>query len=258
MTDQKMPLTTHLEELRKRLIASLVALAVGFGIAYGFKERLFFFLSRPLEQYLPEGSTLQYIGIPEAFLTYLKISLFGGLVLAMPVILYEVWRFVAPGLYEREKRYVIPFVVFSMAFFLAGASFCYYIVFPFVFRFFMSFSGGPIVAMPAIRQYLSFATRLLVAFGLVFEMPIFFFFLGRMGLVSYKSLARQRRIAVVLVFVGAAVLTPPDVVSQLMLAGPLMILFEMSIQIVRITGKRPSEEEEEEEEDEENEQAPAG
>ena len=247
MTDQKMPLTAHLEELRKRLISSFIALAVGFGIAYGFKEKLFLFLSSPLVERLPEGSALQYIAIPEAFLTYLKISLFGGLFLAMPVILYEVWRFVAPGLYEREKRYFIPFVVFSMLFFLGGASFCYYIVFPFVFRFFMSFSGGSLLAMPAIRQYLSFATRLLIAFGLVFEMPIFLFFLGRIGLVSYKGLARQRRMAMVLVFVGAALLTPPDVVSQLMLAGPLLILFELSIQIVRITGKKPSEEEEEEE-----------
>ncbi len=256
MTDQKMPLTAHLEELRKRLIASFIALAVGFGISYGFKEKLFFFLSRPLEDHLPEGSKLQYIGIPEAFFTYLKISLFGGLFLAMPVILYEIWRFVAPGLYEREKRHVIPFVLFSTVFFLGGASFCYYIVFPFVFQFFMSFSGGSILAMPAIQQYLSFATRLLIAFGLVFEMPIFFFFLGRVGLVSYKGLARQRRIAVVLVFVGAALLTPPDVVSQLMLAGPLMILFELSIQIVRITGKKRSEETEEKEEKEE--EAPAG
>ena len=256
MTDQKMPLTAHLEELRKRLIISFIALAVGFGISYGFKEKLFFFLSRPLEEHLPEGSTLQYIGVPEAFLTYLKLSLFGGLVVAMPVILYQIWRFVAPGLYQREKRYVIPFVFFSMVFFLAGASFCYYIVFPFVFRFFMSFSGGSLLAMPAIRQYLSFVTRLLIAFGLVFEMPIFFFFLGRVGLVNYKALARQRRMAVVLVFLGAALLTPPDVISQMMLAGPLMILFELSIQIVRITGKKPDEEFEEEEE--EAEEAPAG
>ena len=255
MTDYKMPLTAHLEELRKRLISSFIALAVGFGISYGFKEELFLFLSIPLVEHLPEGSTLQYIGIPEAFLTYLKLSLFGGLVLAMPVIFYQLWRFVAPGLYEREKRYFIPFVFFSMVFFLGGASFCYYIVFPFVFRFFMSFSGDSLLAMPAIRQYLSFATRLLIAFGLVFEMPIFFFFLGRVGLVSYKGLARQRRMAVVLVFLGAALLTPPDVVSQLMLAGPLMILFELSIQIVRITGKKPNEEEKEEEEKEE---VPAG
>jgi sec-independent protein translocase protein TatC len=254
MTDQKMPLTAHLEELRKRLIASFIALAVGFGISYGFKEKLFFFLSKPLEEHLPEGSKLQYISIPEAFFTHLKISLFGGLFLAMPVILYETWQFVAPGLYEREKRYFIPFVLFSTVFFLGGASFCYFIVFPFVFQFFMSFSGGSILAMPAIQQYLSFATRMLIAFGLVFEMPIFFFFLGRIGLVSYKGLARQRRIAVVLIFIVAAILTPPDAVSQLMLAGPLMILFELSIQIVRITGKRPDADSEKDEEEE----APAG
>jgi sec-independent protein translocase protein TatC len=258
MTDQKMPLTAHLEELRKRLITSFIALAVGFGISYGFKEELFLFLSGPLLEHLPEESTLQYIGIPEAFLTYLKLSLFGGLVLAMPVIFYQIWRFVAPGLYEREKRYFIPFVLFSMVFFLGGTSFCYYIVFPFVFRFFMSFSGDSLLAMPAIRQYLSFATRLLIAFGLVFEMPIFFFFLGRVGLVSYKGLARQRRMAVVLVFLGAALLTPPDVVSQLMLAGPLMILFELSIQIVRITGKKPDQETDIEEKEEEAEEAPVG
>jgi sec-independent protein translocase protein TatC len=242
-----MPLTAHLEELRKRLIASFVAMGVGFAICYAFKERLFLFLARPLEERLPEGSTLQYISIPEAFLTYLKLSLFGGFVLALPVIFYEVWRFVAPGLYEREKRYLVPFVLLSMIFFLGGASFCYYIVFPFVFQFFMSFSGDSLLAMPAIRQYLSFATRLLIAFGLVFEMPIFFFFLGRIGLVSYKGLARQRRLAVVLVFLGAALLTPPDVVSQMMLAGPLMILFELSIQIVRITGKKADEDADQEE-----------
>jgi sec-independent protein translocase protein TatC len=252
MTDEKMPLTAHLEELRKRLIASFIALGVGFAVSYVFKERLFFFLAKPLEDHLPEGSTLQYISIPEAFLTYLKLSLFGGLFLAMPVILYHLWRFVAPGLYEREKRYIIPFVLFSMIFFLAGASFCYFIVFPFVFRFFMSFSGGSLLAMPAIRQYLSFAMRLLVAFGLVFEMPIFFFFLGRIGLVSYEGLARQRRLAVVCVFLGAALLTPPDVISQMMLAGPLMILFELSIQIVRITGRRDSEEAEQENAEEED------
>jgi sec-independent protein translocase protein TatC len=247
MTDEKMPLTAHLEELRKRLIVSFIAMGVGFAICYAFKERLFLFLAKPLEERLPEGSTLQYISIPEAFLTYLKLSLFGGFVIAMPVIFYEIWRFVAPGLYEREKRYLIPFVLLSMIFFLGGASFCYFVVFPFVFQFFMSFSDDSLLAMPAIRQYLSFATRLLLAFGLVFEMPIFFFFLGRIGLVNYRGLARQRRLAVVLVFLGAALLTPPDVVSQLMLAGPLMILFELSIQIVRITGRKDTEETEQEE-----------
>ncbi len=238
MSDEKMPLTAHLEELRKRLIISLAAMAVGFGVCYAFKEKLFALLARPLEAHLPEGSVMQYIGIPEAFLTYLKICLFGGLIFALPVILYQIWKFVAPGLYVKERRYALPFVLFSTIFFLGGASFCYYVVFPFVFRFFMSFSGETLRAMPAIKQYLSFATRLIIAFGLVFEMPVFFFFMGRIGLIGYQGLARQRRLAFVLVFLAAALLTPPDVVSQLLLAGPLLLLFELSIQIVRVTGKK--------------------
>ena len=245
MTDEKMPLTAHLEELRKRLIVSLIALAIGFGISFYFKEQIFFFLTKPLEPSLPEGSALQYISIPEAFLTYLKLSLFSGLFLAMPVILYEIWRFTAPGLYEKEKKYIIPFVFFSMLFFLGGASFCYFVVFPFVFNFFMAFSNDTLRAMPTIREYLSFATRMMLAFGLVFEMPIFFFFLGKVGLISYQTLAKQRRLAVVCVFLGAALLTPPDVVSQVMLAGPLLILLEISIQLVRLTTKKKQEEDEE-------------
>jgi len=250
--DEKQPLTTHLEELRKRLIVSCIAILVGFGISYFFKEQLFDFLTRPLVKMLPEGSSIQYIGIPEAFLTYLKICLFSGLLMAMPVILYEVWKFVTPGLYKQEKRYVIPFILFSTTFFFAGAAFCYFTVFPFVFHFFMGFSDESLRAMPAVKQYLSFITRLLIAFGLVFEMPVFFFFLGRLGLVTYKGLARQRRIALVLVFVAAALLTPPDIVSQLMLAGPLLILFEVSIQVIRITGRKTEliDEDEDEGEDE--------
>ena len=242
MSDEKMPITAHLEELRKRLIVCIIALIVGFVASYFFKEQLFTFLVKPLEPHLPEGSKLLYISLPEAFLTYLKLCLFSALFLAMPVILYELWLFTAPGLYEREKKYIIPFVTFSMLFFLAGAGFCYIVVFPFVFKFFMSFSNESLQAMPTIRQYLAFATRMLIAFGLVFEMPVFFFFLGRIGLVHYKGIAKQRRIAIILVFLSAALLTPPDVISQLMLAGPLLILFELSIQIVRLTGKKPENE----------------
>jgi sec-independent protein translocase protein TatC len=249
MMDEKMPLTAHLEELRKRLIVSLIAMAVGFGVCYAFKEDLFVVLTRPLESYLPKGSSMQYIGIPEAFFTYLKISLFGGLILALPVILYEIWKFVAPGLHAHEKRYVLPFVFFSMLFFLTGATFCYFVVFPFMFQFFMSFSDETLKAMPAINDYLSFITQMLFAFGLVFEMPIFFFFLGKIGLVSHQGLARQRRIAIVVIFLAAAILTPgPDALSQILLAVPLLILFELSIQIVRITGKKRAESVDEEEE----------
>jgi sec-independent protein translocase protein TatC len=249
MLDEKMPLTAHLEELRKRLIVSLIAMSVGFGICYAFKERLFTVLTRPLEAYLPKGSSMQYIGIPEAFFTYLKISLFGGLIFALPVILYETWKFVSPGLHVHEKRYALPFVLFSTFFFLCGVTFCYFVVFPFMFQFFMSFSDDTLKAMPAIKDYLSFITQMLIAFGLVFEMPVFFFFLGKIGLVSHQGLARQRRIAIVVIFLAAAILTPgPDAVSQILLAVPLLILFELSIQIVRITGKKRVEYVDEEEE----------
>jgi sec-independent protein translocase protein TatC len=241
MPSEKMPLIARLEELRKRLIVSMIAVTVGFGACYAFKEKLFSVLTRPLESYLPKGSSMQYLGVPEAFFTYLKTCLFGGLILALPVILYEVWKLVAPALRSREKRYVFPFVLFSTLFFLGGATFCYFVVLPFVFQFFMSFSEGTLKAMPAIKDYLSFITQMLIAFGLVFEMPIFFFFLGKIGLISYPGLARQRRIAIVLIFLAAALLTPPDALSQILLAVPLLILFELSIQIVRITGKKRAE-----------------
>ena len=245
MTESRMPLIAHLEELRKRLIVCCVALVVGFSICYAFKEQLFLFVAKPLQKHLPEGSSFQYIGIAEAFVTYLKISLISGLFLAMPVILHQVWMFVAPGLYQREKRYAFPFVLFSMIFFLGGAAFCYFVVFPFAFQFFMAFSGESLRAMPTTQQYLSFAWHMMLAFGLVFEMPIVFFFLGRMGLVSYKGLARKRRYAIVIVFIAAAVLTPgPDVLSQLLLAGPLLVLFELSLQVVRLTGRKSEWEEE--------------
>ena len=244
MADEKMPLTKHLEELRRRLIISLVAVLVGFSISYAFKERIFAFLARPLVAVLPQGSTLQYIGLAEAFVTYLKIAFFAGFFVALPVILYEIWKFVAPGLHHHEKRYALPFVLLSTLFFFGGATFCYYVVFPFAFRFFLSFSDESIRAMPAIKQYLTFITRLLFAFGVVFEMPIFFFFLGRIGLVDHTWLARKRRYAIVVIFIAAAVLTPgPDAVSQLLLAAPLIILYEASVLVVRLTGRRAREEE---------------
>jgi sec-independent protein translocase protein TatC len=240
MVDEKMPLTKHLEELRRCLIISLIATAVGFCIAYAFKERIFAFLAKPLIDVLPQGSTLQYLGLAEAFVTYLKIAFIAGIFLALPVILYEIWSFVAPGLHEHEKRYALPFVIFSTIFFFGGAVFCYYLVLPAAFKFFLAYSDSSVRAMPALKQYLTFISRMLFAFGVVFEMPLFFFFLGRIGLVSHTWLAKKRRYAVVLIFVAAAVLTPgPDAASQLLLAAPLLVLYEASVLIVRLTGKRP-------------------
>ena len=169
MADEKMPLTKHLEELRRRLITSLLAVIVGFGISYAFKEQIFAFLARPLIDALPQGSTLQYIGLAEAFIMYLKLSFFGGVFLGLPVILYEIWKFVAPGLHDHEKHYVLPFVICSTLFFIGGATFCYYAVFPFAFRFFLTFSDESIRAIPTLNQYLTFISRMLFAFGVVFE-----------------------------------------------------------------------------------------
>jgi len=243
MADEKMPLPAHLEELRRRLIVCCVAVAAGFGVCYAFSERLFGILAAPLQGELPAGSTLQYIGVAEAFVAYLKTSAVAGVFLAMPVILYEAWKFVAPGLYKRERRHAAPFVISATLFFLSGAAFCYFVVFPLAFRFLLGFSSGTLQAMPTLDNTLAFSLRMMLAFGLVFEMPVVFFFLGRIGVVHHRWLARKRRHAIVLIFLAAAVLTPgPDALSQLLLAGPLLILFELSIQVVRLTGTRKEDE----------------
>jgi len=240
MPDAKMPFTQHLEELRRRLIICSIAVAVGFLISYFFKERIFEWLMKPLLQVLPEGESqkLIYTAPHEAFVTYLKVSFIAGIGLASPVILFQLWRFIAPGLYQNEKRYLLPTVFFSTLFFLGGALFGYFIVFPFGFRFFVSFANDFITPMISTREFTSFATRLLLAFGVVFEMPVFAFFLGRLGLLSASFLKKQRKYAILFIFIVAAILTPPDVVSQMLMALPLLILYEISVWIVTIFGKK--------------------
>jgi len=240
MSDEKMPFTQHLEELRRRLIICFIAVAVGFLISYFFKERIFEWLMKPLLQVLPEGESqkLIYTAPHEAFVTYLKVAFIAGIGLASPVILFQLWRFIAPGLYQDEKRYLLPTVFFSTLFFVGGALFGYFIVFPFGFQFFVSFANEYITPMISTREFTSFATRLLLAFGLVFEMPVFAFFLARLGLLSAQFMRKQRKYAILLIFVSAAVLTPPDVVSQMLMALPLLVLYEISVWIVTIFGKK--------------------
>lgn len=240
MPEEKMPFTQHLEELRKRLIISAIAIGIGFLISYFFKERIFEWLMKPLLQVLPkgEGHKLIYTAPHEAFVTYLKVSFIAGVGLASPVIIFQIWRFIAPGLYDNEKKYLLPIVFFSTIFFVGGAMFGYFVVFPFGFKFFVSFANDYITPMISTREFMSFATRLLFAFGLVFEMPVFAFFLARMGLLSSQFMKRQRKYAILLIFVAAAVLTPPDVISQLLMAMPLLVLYEISVWIVTIFGKK--------------------
>jgi sec-independent protein translocase protein TatC len=237
-TDDKIPFTAHLEELRRRLIICFVAVGVGFAVSYGFKERLFDILTRPLISVMAEGETLIYTGLPEAFFTFLKVSFLSGLMLASPVIIYQFWMFVAPGLYDREKRLLIPIVLLSSIFFVGGALFGYFIVFPFGFEFFLGFATETIRPLPSMKEYLSFSAKLLLAFGLVFELPLVITFLAKLGIVTVPFLKKNRKYAILLFFVGAAILTPPDVVTQVMMALPLMILYEISIVGARIFGKK--------------------
>jgi sec-independent protein translocase protein TatC len=243
MDDQdKIPFTSHLEELRKRLIFCFIAVAVGFVLSYGFKEKLFQILTRPLISVMQTGDKLIFTGLPEAFFTYLKVAFLSGIILAAPVIFYQFWMFVAPGLYNKEKRFMAPIVFLSTFFFVGGAFFGYFVVFPYGFKFFLGFASEIIRPLPSMREYLGFASKLLLAFGLVFELPLIITFLAKLGIVSVSFLKKNRKYALLLFFAGAAILTPPDVVTQIMMALPLMLLYEISIIGAKIFGKKKSEE----------------
>jgi sec-independent protein translocase protein TatC len=238
MADEgKAPFTAHLEELRKRLITCFIAVGVGFAISYGFKEKLFQILVQPLLGVMKKGETLIFTGLPEAFFTYLKVALLSGLMLAAPIIIYQFWMFVAPGLYDREKRLMLPIIFLSSLFFVGGALFGYFIVFPWGFKFFLGFADEHIRALPSMKEYLGFSAKLLLAFGLVFELPLVITFLAKLGLVSVDFLKKNRKYALLLFFAGAAILTPPDVVTQIMMALPLMLLYEVSIIGAKIFGR---------------------
>ena len=245
MNEAKMSFTAHLGELRNRLIKCLIAVGIGFIGSYFFKEELFQVLVRPLLRAMGEKGTLIFTGVPEPFFVYLKVSLVAGIFFSAPVILYEIWAFVAPGLYSQERRYVVPFVFFSSLLFLLGTSFGYYIVCPLGFKFLLGFASYNIQPMLAIKEYFSFSTKLLLAFGFVFELPLFIVFLSKAGIVSPQTLSRQRKYVILLIFATAAILTPPDVVTQFMMAGPLIGLFEIGVILARIFGKKEEVPEEE-------------
>ncbi|MBA3010476.1 MAG: twin-arginine translocase subunit TatC [Proteobacteria bacterium] len=250
--ENKSPFTEHLGELRDRLVRSFIAVGIGFACAYFFKERLFEILMAPLVTAMGESGNAKMIftGLPEAFFTYLKVSFLAGLIAASPVLFYEFWMFVSPGLYRTEKKYLLPVVVLSVFFFLLGSSFGYFIVFPYGFQFFLGFATETIQAMPSMKEYLGFASKMLLAFGLVFELPLVLTFMARMGLVSVDFLKKNRKYAILVFFVVAAVITPPDVVTQIMMALPLMILYEISILGAKLFGKKAQEEEDDPEESE--------
>lgn len=237
--EDKLPFTDHLEELRTRLIRCFIAIAIGAAAAYGFKEVIFTILTQPLIDVLPKGDAIIFTGLPEAFFTYLKVSLLAGLLLASPVIIFEIWMFIAPGLYKREKRMMAPAILLSVVFFTGGAVFGYFFVFPFGFKFFLGFASESLRALPTMREYISFASKLLMAFGLAFELPIFITILAAMGLVTPAFLRKNRKFAVVFFFIFGAILTPPDVVTQILLATPMVLLYELGIFGAMTFGRRP-------------------
>ena len=242
---EKIPFTGHLEELRKRLVVCFIAIGIGFVISYGFKEKLFDILSHPLISVMGADDKLIFTGLPEAFFTYLKVAFLSGFMLAAPVVLYQFWMFIAPGLYKKERSLLVPIVLLSSVFFVGGALFGYFIVFPFGFKFFLGFASETIKPLPSMREYLSFSAKLLLAFGLVFELPLIITFLAKLGLVSVEFLKKNRKYALILFFAGSAILTPPDVVTQIMMAVPLMLLYEISILGARVFGKKKAKESDE-------------
>jgi sec-independent protein translocase protein TatC len=235
--DVRMPLTAHLEELRTRLIRAIGAMVAGGLAAWLFIEHLVTFLLAPLTT-LPDSAIIG-TGVTEAFFTKLKVALIAGVFIGSPIIFYQAWRFVAPGLYEREKRVALPFSIAASIFFISGAAFCYWLVFPVAFRFFLDeFKSIGISAQIRVSEYLSFASRMLLAFGVTFELPVVTFFLARIGVLTHRTLIAWWRYAIVVIFVVAAVLTPgPDVASQMLMAAPLLVLYVLSIGVAYVVAR---------------------
>ena len=236
----KMSFLEHLDELRKRLIASLVALIAGTVVAFFFLDDYIFpFIMLPLQQMLPDGGRLITTEATEYFMLFLKVGLLSGLLISAPFILWQVWLFVAPGLYSHEKRFAIPFVVAASICFFSGALFSHYVAFPVTWRFFIDFTADFVQFMPKIGPAFSLYVKMLLAFGVIFQMPVLVFALARMGVVTAGFLIRHIKYAVLIIFILGAVLSPGgDVASQMLMAGPMLVLYVISIGIAWIFGKR--------------------
>lgn len=233
----------HLEELRRRIIVCLVAVCITFAASYGFKERLFQILMKPLINAMAPGENMIFTGLTEAFFCYLKTAFISALLFAVPVIMYEMWLFVAPGLYDKEKRLLLPFVFLSSFFFIGGALFGYFICFPYAFKYLMSFGTDYVKPLPSMREYLSLASLLLFAFGCTFELPLALTLLAKAHIVNASFLAKYRKYAILIIFTAAAIITPTtDPFNLFLMAVPLMALYEVGIIGARIFGKKKKEE----------------
>ncbi|MEP0219521.1 twin-arginine translocase subunit TatC [Parasphingorhabdus sp.] len=246
MDESKAPLIEHLIELRQRLLWSVAALTVAFLVSIFFADEIFGILVQPLTDAFPAGEgKLIYTKLYEAFFVEIKVAMFAAFFIAFPIISNQLWAFVAPGLYANEKKAFLPFLVATPVLFMAGASLAYFIVMPTAFRFFLGFEGevGGLTqeALPAMGDYLSLVMQFILAFGVCFQLPVLLLLLNRAGIVSRQQLKGMRRYMIVAAFALAAILTPPDVVSQLMLGIPLILLYEVSLAIMWFTERKKSE-----------------
>jgi sec-independent protein translocase protein TatC len=232
--DQAQPLVAHLSELRDRLLRSVLAVLLIFCALFAFANDIYSFVSEPLRELLPEGATMIATEVASPFLTPFKLTMVAAVFIAMPYVLYQLWSFVAPGMYRHEKRLAIPLMASSVMLFYAGAAFAYYVVFPLVFGFFTSVGPGDVTIMTDINRYLDFVLKLFFAFGLAFEIPIAAVIMIRAGITTADELAKKRPYIVVGCFILGMLLTPPDIISQALLAIPMWILFEVGVIFGRI------------------------
>ena len=234
----KMSFLDHLEELRKRLLISLAAIGVAFFACWNFADRIFGYIQEPLVKYLPPGDKLAYTRLTEPFFVYMKVAFFAGIFLSSPVLLLQVWLFIAPGLYKRERRYAAPFIIFATLFFLLGGYFGFRVLLPGTCAFFVE-TGKQFKQMIKVDEYFSFASTIILASGAVFETPILIFFLARMGIVTPAFLMQKFKFAVVLAFIIAAIVTPtPDMVTQTALALPMIGLYLLGVGVAWLFGKK--------------------
>jgi len=244
MADKKAPLATYLQEIRKRLILSFIAVGAGFLICYYFSDSIFEILIAPLInniQNIHVESTLIFRTIAEAFFTYMKVGFVAGLMLASPFILYQIWGLVVSRLDQDKRRYVLLFVLGGSLFFALGILFGYFVALPFGCKFLLRYASNTIKPMPDMNEYLSFSVKFLLTFGLVFEFPILLLILARIGVINAKILAQKRRYAILLIFIFAFIISPPDLISQVLMAFTLMGLYEVSILLCKIFKKKPEE-----------------
>jgi sec-independent protein translocase protein TatC len=235
---ERMTFVEHLEELRLRLVHSLVALVVGFAACWSFRERIFHFLTQPLRNAYPEGKEFIYTGPAEALFLYMKMAFFVGIFVAAPYILYQVWAFISPGLYPNERMWAVPFIFFGTLFFLGGAAFGHFFLFPITFRFLVGFGGTDMQYLPKTEDYFTFYSWFLLGLGVVFQVPVIIFVLARLGLVTPGFLIRQWKWVVLLSFVISAVITPtPDMVTQTLLAVPMVGLYLLGVLVAALFGR---------------------